>query len=110
MSKGPGWDIKGAGGRGQRPFVLLFPALTTGDCAEERGDAVRKPKVAFPHILAREEQRGSANEKNANLGGEILHLASLMRDQGDQERGRLQLWMAGEDPGGRGGQVLGEPA
>lgn len=110
MSKGPGWDIKGAGGRGQRPFVLLrvVCGITAGDCAEERGDAVRKPKVAFPHILAREEQRGSANEKNANLGEEILHLASLMRDQADQERGRLQLWMAGEDPGA--GQVLGEPA
>lgn len=38
---------------------------------------------------AGEEQRGSANGKNANLGGEILHLASLMRDQGDQGRARL---------------------
>lgn len=31
-----------------------------------------------------QQERGGGNEKNANLAVEILHLASLMRDQGDQ--------------------------
>lgn len=31
-----------------------------------------------------QQERGGGNEKNANLAAEILHLASLMRDQGDQ--------------------------
>lgn len=29
--------------------------------------------------------------------GEILHLATLMRDQGDQEGGQLRLWRAMEN-------------
>lgn len=41
-----------------------------------------------------QQERGGGNEKNANLAVEILHLASLMRDQGDQGRGRLWLWRA----------------
>lgn len=31
-----------------------------------------------------QQERGGGNEKNANLAVEILHSASLMRDQGDQ--------------------------
>lgn len=39
-----------------------------------------------------QQERGGGNEKNANLAVEILHLASLMRDQGDQgERPALTL-------------------
>lgn len=83
-------------------FVALFPALTVDDCAEDGGDAVRKPKVGVG-VVGRGGQRSSANEKNANLGGEMLHLASLMRDHGDQQRGRLQLWVAGEDQWGGAG-------
>lgn len=36
-----------------------------------------------------QESGGGGNEKNANLAAEILHLASLMRDQADQGRGQL---------------------
>lgn len=44
----------------------------------------------------RQQERASGNEKNANLVVEILHLASLMRDQGDQGRGQLWLWKVKE--------------
>lgn len=46
------------------------------------------------HPQTRQQERGGGNEKNANLVVEILHLASLMRDQGDQGRGQLWLWRA----------------
>lgn len=56
----------------------------------------RKPSLGRPDS-AREEPAssddatggGGGNEKNANFVVEILHLASLMRDQGDQRRGQL---------------------
>lgn len=37
----------------------------------------------------RQQERGGSNEKNANLVAEILHFASLMRDQEDMGRGQL---------------------
>lgn len=38
---------------------------------------------------SQQQESGGGNEKNANLAVEILHLASLMRDQADQGRGQL---------------------
>lgn len=44
------------------------------------------------HPQTRQQERGGGNEKNANLVVEILHSASLMRDQGGSgERPALTL-------------------
>lgn len=70
-----------------RPSMLLTaPQAFTGK-------ARLQPRRS-QHPQTRQQERGGGNEKNANLVVEILHLASLMRDQGDQGRGQLWLWRA----------------
>lgn len=54
-----------------------------------------------------QQERGGGNEKNANLAVEILHLASLMRDQGDQGE-RPALTLEGNGYLLRGSKIAGQ--
>lgn len=81
---------------GETLVRLIPPCLFLRSPTRHRSEGNSFPAKArlqrSRHPQTVQQERGGGNEKNANLAVEILHLASLMRDQGDQgERPALTL-------------------
>lgn len=68
----------------QNKFFPTLPSVLLTASHEVTG-----PTPAREEPQTGQQESGGSNEKNANLAVQILHLASLMRDQGDQGTGQL---------------------
>lgn len=88
----------------KNPETVTLPRLVPARCLQKRqrhNRLVEEPRV--PRM--RQQKEAGGNEKNANLAVEILHLASMMRDQG--ERPALTVEGRGEDGSLSGGGRVG---
>ncbi|KAK5873563.1 hypothetical protein PBY51_018597 [Eleginops maclovinus] len=72
----------------------LFP-LVPQRCPQPRKATASRGGAFLPRRCSRREK--AVMRKMLIQWLEILHLASLMRDQGDQRRGQLRLWRAKEN-------------